>query len=47
MKEHNDVRAIYPIHMNPIVRKAVEEELSGCDRIYIIDPTEVVDCHNF
>ena len=47
MDEHSDVKAIYPIHMNPIVRKAAEEELSGCDRIHIIEPIEVVDCHNF
>lgn len=33
--------------MNPIVRKAAEEELGGCDRIHIIEPIEVFDCHNF
>lgn len=47
MDEHNDVKAIYPIHMNPIVRQEAEEELSGCDRIHIIEPLEVVDFHNF
>ena len=47
MEEHPDVKAIYPIHMNPIVRKAAEEELSGIDRIKIIDPLEVLDFHNF
>ncbi len=46
MDEHEDVKAIYPIHMNPLVRKAAEEELSGCDRIRIIEPLEVVDFHN-
>lgn len=45
--EHVDVKAIYPIHMNPIVRKAAEEELSGCDRIHIIEPLDVLDFHNF
>jgi len=47
LEEHQDVKAIYPIHMNPIVRKAADEELSGCDRIHIIEPIEVFDCHNF
>lgn len=46
MEEHPDVKALYPIHMNPVVRKAAEEELSGLDRIHIIDPVEVFDCHN-
>lgn len=47
MDEHPDVKAIYPIHMNPVVRQAAEEELSGCDRIRIIEPLEVLDFHNF
>ena len=47
LDEHPDVKAVYPIHMNPVVRKAAEEELGGCDRIHIIEPLEVFDCHNF
>lgn len=47
LDEHPDVKAIYPIHMNPVVRQAADEELGSCDRIHIIDPIEVVDCHNF
>lgn len=46
MEEHPDVKAVYPIHMNPVVRKAAEEELGGFDRIRIIEPLEVLDCHN-
>ena len=46
LDEHPDCKAVYPIHMNPVVRKAAEEELGGCDRIHIIDPIEVFDCHN-
>lgn len=45
--DYEDVKVIYPIHMNPIVRKAAEEELGGCDRIHIIEPLEVFDFHNF
>ena len=47
MDEHPDVKAIYPIHMNPVVRQAAEAELRGCDRIHIIEPLEVLDFHNF
>ncbi|KWZ78071.1 UDP-N-acetylglucosamine 2-epimerase [Anaerococcus tetradius] len=47
LEEHKDCKAIYPIHMNPVVRKAAEEELGDCERIHIIDPIEVFDCHNF
>lgn len=47
MDEHPDVKAIYPIHMNPVVRQAADEELRGCDRIHIIEPLEVLDFHNF
>lgn len=47
LEEHPDVKAIYPIHMNPAVRKAAEEELGDCDQIHIIEPIGVFDCHNF
>ena len=47
MDEHPDVKAVYPIHMNPAVRQAAEAELGGCDRIHIIEPLEVLDFHNF
>lgn len=47
LDEHPDCRAVYPIHMNPVVREAAEAELGSCDRIHIIEPIEVFDCHNF
>lgn len=45
--EHPDIKVIYPIHMNPVVRKAADEELGNDDRIHIIEPLEVLDFHNF
>ena len=45
--EYPDVKAIYPIHMNPMVRQAAEEELGDCDRVHIIEPLDVLDFHNF
>lgn len=47
LDEHPDCKAVYPIHMNPVVREAAEAELGGCERIHIIEPIEVFDCHNF
>ncbi len=47
LDEHPDVKAVYPIHMNPVVRNAAEEELGDCKQIHIIEPIEVFDCHNF
>ena len=47
IEEHSDIKALYPIHMNPLVRQIAEEELSGCERIKMIDPLEVLDFHNF
>ena len=47
MDEHTDVKAIYPIHMNPIVRKTADEFLGGDDRIHRIEPLDVLDFHNF
>lgn len=46
MEEHPDIKALYPIHMNPLVRKAADEELGGLDRIRITEPVDVLDCHN-
>lgn len=45
--EFNDVKVIYPIHMNPRVREVANEEFDGCDRVKLIEPLEVFDFHNF
>lgn len=45
--EKPDIKAIYPVHMNPVVREAAQEILGDTDRIRIIEPLEVLDFHNF
>lgn len=45
--EHPDVKAIYPIHMNPTVREIADKILGGDERIRIIEPLDVLDFHNF
>lgn len=47
LDEHPDVKAIYPIHMNPIVREIAESILGNDERIHIIEPLDVLDFHNF
>ena len=47
LDEHPDLKAIYPIHMNPLVRQTADEILGGEERIHIIEPLEVLDFHNF
>lgn len=45
--EHPDIKAIYPIHMNPVVRETANEILGDDERIRIIEPLDVLDFHNF
>ena len=47
MDQHQDVKAIYPIHMNPNIRKIASEILGNDERIHIIEPLDVLDFHNF
>ena len=47
LDEHPDVKAIYPIHMNPMVRQTADEILGSEERVHIIEPLEVLDFHNF
>jgi len=47
MEEHPDVKAIYPIHMNPQVRQIADKYLRQEPRIHIIEPLDVLDFHNF
>lgn len=47
LNEHPECKAVYPIHMNPLVRQIANTELKDCKNIHIIDPIDVFDCHNF
>ncbi|WP_433640970.1 non-hydrolyzing UDP-N-acetylglucosamine 2-epimerase [Kluyvera georgiana] len=47
LDETPDIKAIYPIHMNPAVRDAARQILGESDRIRLIEPLEVFDFHNF
>lgn len=47
VNEYSDIKAIYPIHMNPKVREAARDVFGTNDRIRIIEPLDVIDFHNF
>ena len=47
LDEHEDVRAIYPIHLNPVVRETAKEIFGDMDRLHLIEPLGVIDFHNF
>lgn len=47
LDENPDIKAIYPIHMNPVVREVANEIFGSSERIRIIEPLDVFDFHNF
>jgi UDP-N-acetylglucosamine 2-epimerase (non-hydrolysing) len=47
LDEHEDIKAIYPIHLNPIVRNTAWSIFGEDDRIHLIEPLDVLDFHNF
>lgn len=47
VNDNKNIKVIYPIHLNPLVRKIANEVFKDNDRIKLIEPLEVVDFHNF
>lgn len=47
IEEFEDVKVIYPVHLNPAVRKAAKEILGDHERVKLVEPMEVIDFHNF
>ena len=46
-KEYDDIKVVYPIHLNPVIRELADEILKDNEKVKIIEPLEVVDFHNF
>ena len=46
LKEYPNVKGIYPIHKNPAVRRIAVEELFDCENLRVIEPLDVIECHN-
>ena len=47
LDEYDDIRVIYPIHKNPVVRETANRVFKDSDKIKLIEPLEVLDFHNF
>lgn len=47
VNENKDVKVIYPVHLNPEVRKTAEKVFGDNERIRLIEPLNVFDFHNF
>lgn len=47
VEEFDDIKVVYPIHMNPKVREIANEIFIDCNRVRLIEPLEVFDFHNF
>jgi UDP-N-acetylglucosamine 2-epimerase (non-hydrolysing) len=45
--EHADLKAVYPIHLNPNVRRVANEIFGSSSRIKIIEPLDVLGFHQF
>lgn len=46
IEKYEDIKVVYPVHLNPIVVQTAEEVLGACDRVKLIKPLEVVEFHN-
>lgn len=45
--ETPDIKVVYPVHLNPVVRQYADNIFGSCERIKIIEPLDVLDFHNF
>ena len=46
LDQYEDVKVVYPVHLNPLVQQAAREELGGCERVRLVPPLEVIQFHN-
>lgn len=46
VNEYDDVKVVYPVHMNPKVREVANEIFKDCNKVKLIEPLEVLDFHN-
>src|SRR6202521_4553396 len=42
VKQHPDIRVVYPVHMNPNVRSTVNSLLQNTDRIHLTEPLDYI-----
>ena len=47
LEETDDVKVVYPVHLNPKVQQVAQEVLGDNNRVKLIEPLDVLDFHNF
>jgi len=47
INEFDDIKVIYPVHLNPKVKEIANEVLGNNNKIKLIEPLNVIDFHNF
>ena len=45
-EENPEVELVYPVHLSPVVREAVDTYLRGAPRVHLIDPLPADEMHN-
>jgi len=46
VNEFPEFKVIYPVHLNPIVRKSADKIFGDSDRVKLIEPLDVINFHN-
>lgn len=45
-EQNEDVELVYPVHLSPVVREAVDAYLRGAPRVHLIEPLPADEMHN-
>lgn len=46
VQQNKDVELVYLVHLNPVVKEVVFEQLAGKERIHLLEPLDTKDTHN-
>lgn len=46
IEQNPDVKVVYPMHLNPVVRETATSILGNNNRVHLIEPLDVEDLHN-
>lgn len=46
VSEFDNVKVIYPVHLNPAIKNPVQEKLGKNKKVILLDPLDVCDLHN-
>lgn len=46
LEEHQDIRVVFPVHLNPVIREVAETVFKDQAHVRLIEPLDVMDFHN-